>query len=207
MSSSACPTPSRSRCTNFLNFGIEGRPLAFPPQGGRWPEGPDEGEEVRRITPVGTLISLASLDSFPLEGGSLFAWGATTRRAYLRACRGRQAPRNNAPCRAGACPLRPISPSVICFANATSLVRGRLFAGVFSLTPSDEGRLPLSGEMSRSDRGDREIAKGQRGVGMLSSAARLGERSPRFPRRARSPGRDVRLARDESSRATGTDSA
>ena len=54
-------------------------------------------------------------------------WGATTRRAYLRACRGRQAPRNNAPCRAGACPLRPISPSVICFANATSLVRGRLF--------------------------------------------------------------------------------
>ena len=46
------------------------RPLAFPPQGGRWPEGPDEGEEVRRITPVGTLISLASLDSFPLEGGS-----------------------------------------------------------------------------------------------------------------------------------------
>ena len=42
---------------------------------------------------MGTLISLASLDSFPLEGGSLFAWGATTRRAYLRACRGRQAPR------------------------------------------------------------------------------------------------------------------
>ena len=36
----------------------------------------DEGAEVRRITPVGTLISLASLDSFPLEGGSLFAWGA-----------------------------------------------------------------------------------------------------------------------------------
>ena len=45
------------------------------------------------MIPVGTLISLALLDSFPLEGGSLFAWGATTRRAYLRACRGRQAPR------------------------------------------------------------------------------------------------------------------
>ena len=49
-----------------------GRP-AFPPQGGRWPAGPDEGEKVRSITPVGTLISLASLDSFPLKGGSLFA--------------------------------------------------------------------------------------------------------------------------------------
>ena len=35
----------------------------------------DEGVEVRRITPVGTLISLASLDSFPLEGGSLFCVG------------------------------------------------------------------------------------------------------------------------------------
>ena len=71
--------------------------------------------------------------------------------------------------------LHPVSPSVICFANATSLVRGRLFAGVFSLTPSDEGRFPLSG------------GNGQRpkGVGMLSSAARLGERSPRFPCRAR----------------------
>ena len=46
---------------------------AFPPQGGRWPAGPDEGEKVRSITPVGTLISLASLDSFPLKGGSLFA--------------------------------------------------------------------------------------------------------------------------------------
>ena len=41
--------------------------------GGRWPEGPDEGADERGITPVGTLISLASLDSFPLEGGSLFA--------------------------------------------------------------------------------------------------------------------------------------
>ena len=46
---------------------------AFPPQGGRWPEGPDEGADERGITPVGTLISLTSLDSFPLEGGSLFA--------------------------------------------------------------------------------------------------------------------------------------
>ena len=53
---------------------------AFPPQGGRWPEGPDEGEEVRRITPVGTLISLASLDSFPLEGGSHY--GAHNVRPY-----------------------------------------------------------------------------------------------------------------------------
>ena len=44
---------------------------AFPPQGGRWPAGPDEGEKVRSITPVGTLISLAALDSFPLPGGSL----------------------------------------------------------------------------------------------------------------------------------------
>ena len=35
-----------------------------------WPAGPDEGDEVRHITPVGTLISLASLDSFPLGGGS-----------------------------------------------------------------------------------------------------------------------------------------
>ena len=43
--------------------------LAFPPQGGRWPAGPDEGDEVRHITPVGTLISLASLDSLPLGGG------------------------------------------------------------------------------------------------------------------------------------------
>ena len=50
-----------------------GRPQAFPPQGGRWPEGPDEGADERGITPVGTLISLTSLDSFPLEGGSLFA--------------------------------------------------------------------------------------------------------------------------------------
>ena len=50
--------------------------------------------------------------------------------------------------------VRPVSPSVICFANATSLVRGRLFPWP-----------PLT-----------------RG---LSSAARLGERSPRFPRRAR----------------------
>ena len=42
----------------------------------------------------------------------------------------------------GAAPCgRPVSPSVICFANATSLVRGRLF----SLAPSDEGRFPLSG--------------------------------------------------------------
>ena len=85
------------------------------------------------------LISLASLDSFP-SGGSLFSWGATIRRAYLRACRGHQAPRNNAPCRAGACALRPISPSVICFANATSLVRGRLFP----LAPSDEGAVERS---------------------------------------------------------------
>ena len=54
--------------------------------------------------------------------------------------------------------VRPVSPSVICFANATSLVRGRLFAGC-SLWP------PLTRE--------------------LSSAARLGERSPRIPRRAR----------------------
>ena len=34
-----------------------GRPQAFSPQGGRWPEGPDEGADERRITPVGTLIS------------------------------------------------------------------------------------------------------------------------------------------------------
>ena len=31
------------------------------------------GEKVGSITPVGILISLASLDSFPLKGGSLFA--------------------------------------------------------------------------------------------------------------------------------------
>ena len=40
------------------------------PLGERWPAGPDEGADERRITPVGTLISLALLDSFPLEGGS-----------------------------------------------------------------------------------------------------------------------------------------
>ena len=43
---------------------------AFPPQGGRWPEGPDEGADERGVTPVGTLIRLAALDSFPLGGGS-----------------------------------------------------------------------------------------------------------------------------------------
>ena len=40
------------------------------PLGGRRPAGPDEGADERGITSVGTLISLASLDSFPLEGGS-----------------------------------------------------------------------------------------------------------------------------------------
>ena len=40
--------------------------------------------------------------------------------------------------------VRPVSPSVICLANATSLVRGRLFAGVFSLAPSDEGAVERS---------------------------------------------------------------
>ena len=36
----------------------------------------DEGAEGRTpITPVGTLISLALLDSFPLKGGSLFCVG------------------------------------------------------------------------------------------------------------------------------------
>ena len=36
--------------------------------------------------------------------------------------------------------VRPVSPSVICFANATSLVRGRLFF----LAPSDEGAVERS---------------------------------------------------------------
>ena len=36
--------------------------------------------------------------------------------------------------------VRPVSPSVICFANDTSLVRGRLF----SLAPSDEGAVERS---------------------------------------------------------------
>ena len=58
--------------------------------------------------------------------------------------------------------VRPVSPSVICFANATSLVRGSLFP----LAPSDEGRFPLSGgNVERSE---------TKGVGTLSSAARLG---------------------------------
>ena len=50
--------------------GLLDAPQAFPPQGGRWPDGPDEGADERDITPVGTLISLALLDSFPLKGGS-----------------------------------------------------------------------------------------------------------------------------------------
>src|SRR5699024_8428498 len=70
-----------SGATKEMGGSAFGRPQAFPPQGGRWPEGPDEGADERGVTPVGTLISLALLDSFPLEGGSLFAWGATTRRA------------------------------------------------------------------------------------------------------------------------------
>ena len=46
--------------------------LAFPPQGGRWPEGPDEGAD--RGAPLKrTLISQPSADSFPLGGGSLIA--------------------------------------------------------------------------------------------------------------------------------------
>ena len=35
--------------------------------------------------------------------------------------------------------VHPVSPSVICFANATSLVRGRLFEGVYEAC-DDEGR-------------------------------------------------------------------
>ena len=51
------------------------------PLGGRWPAGPDEGAEGRTpIIPVGTLISLASLDSFPLSGGNHY--GAHTVRPY-----------------------------------------------------------------------------------------------------------------------------
>ena len=70
-----CPLrlPRSSGATKEMGGSAFGRPQAFPPQGGRWPEGPDEGADERGITPVGTLISLTSLDSFPLEGGSLFA--------------------------------------------------------------------------------------------------------------------------------------
>ena len=43
------------------------------PWGEGGPQGRMRGEKVGSITPVGILISLASLDSFPLKGGSLFA--------------------------------------------------------------------------------------------------------------------------------------
>ena len=43
---------------------------AFPPQGGEVARRAGCGGNERGITPVGTLISLALLDSFPLEGGS-----------------------------------------------------------------------------------------------------------------------------------------
>ena len=149
-----------------------------PHRGEGGPKGRMRGEKVGSITPVGTLISLASLDSFPLKGGSLFCVGRDdSARPGPCACRGRQAPRKYTPWgrianikrRRGLAPpynialtahyahraaLRFVSPSVICFANATSLVRGRLFPWP-----------PLT-----------------RG---LSSAARLGERSPRISRRAR----------------------
>ena len=53
-----------------------GRPQSLPPTGGKVAfaeQMTDEGADERGITFVGTLISLASLDSFPLPGGSLFA--------------------------------------------------------------------------------------------------------------------------------------
>ena len=74
---------------------------------------------------MGTLISLTSLDSFPLEGGSHY--GTRNVRPY-----------GTAPSPDGL--IRPISPSVICFANSTSLVRGRLFVG---FTPHITGELPI----------------------------------------------------------------
>ena len=41
-----------------------------PHRGEGGPKGRMRGQIERSIIPVGTLISLASLDSFPLEGGS-----------------------------------------------------------------------------------------------------------------------------------------
>ena len=59
------------------------------------------------IIPVGTLISLASLDSFPLKGGSLFCVGRGLPDAptVMRAP-SRRAPRKMHACRAMACPRR-----------------------------------------------------------------------------------------------------
>ena len=47
-----------------------GRPKPSPLWGEGGPKGRMRGQIERGIIPVGTLISLASLDSFPLEGGS-----------------------------------------------------------------------------------------------------------------------------------------
>ena len=53
--------------------------LAFPPQGGRWPEGPDEGAEGRTDHHPPWTPSSVSLtaDSFPLRGGSRVGRGPT----------------------------------------------------------------------------------------------------------------------------------
>ncbi len=45
-----CPHPPASKCSDWrVGAATWGRPSpAFPPQGGRWPEGPDEGAVIRR---------------------------------------------------------------------------------------------------------------------------------------------------------------
>ena len=100
-----------------------------------WGEGGTQGR--MRGRPARHHVGAHSVRPCLSPGEALCAWGATNRRALLHC---------------------PISPSVICFANATSLVRGRLF----SWPPLTRG---------------------------LSSAARLGERLPLFPRGPRPPGR------------------
>ena len=67
------------------------------PLGGRWPAGPDEGAA------CGTFAVNGIPQSPPCGGDSPLSQGGRARM------------------------VRPVSPSVICFANATSLARGRLF--------------------------------------------------------------------------------
>ena len=131
-----------------------GRPQAFPPPGGRWPAGPDEGA-MRGASPpwAPSSVSLRSTAS-PWKG-----------EAFLRGAR-----RLGAPTSAPA--------EVVRRHEITHHVGRGLAPSAQSLPPSFASQMPPPS----SEGGFFPWPPLTRG---LSSAARLGERSPRFPCRAR----------------------
>ena len=101
-----------------------------------WGEGGPQGR--MRGRPARHHVGAHSVRPCLSPGEALCAWGATNRRALLHC---------------------PISPSVICFANATSLVRGRLFCG-----PPPSAALclpPIGGKVAFAEQMTDEGAEGR----------------------------------------------